>query len=572
MIQSLRLSFLPLILLGLLVLPGCQKVVNVEPQIDQSHSTQDTVDSACSYFYFLWGAHAELSNEYDESLQAYQKALVCDPNSEIIQNKIPLLLIKGGKKDEAIRHLYNQLQDNPTSIEDRLVLARLFLQDGKNSEAIELYQQVLELEPGREDILLRLGAIYSQQGEYDQAKNIFRQLLQNNSELYFGHIYLARLYLQTNEPSYAQKHYNLALKLNWSTDLIHEMAAFYKVTNQHEKILKLYEELIESDPYDELAQYGLIEALLKLGKEDTAIVQLQELRNFAKAPHTIDLLIAKIYISQNNSDRASPLLELLTDSPVASEAKFLLALLNADINEELSLKYLSEIDYDFKDFEDAIFLQTKILTNLDRQDEAINSLNNHINNDEKRIPSMFSLLSAVYQNGGEPDKAIKALKDGVRYYPKDVDLHFELALSYEQKDLHDHAIEAMKIVIALEPNHAEALNFVGYVWADNNQNLDSALIYIEKAHSLKPESGYIRDSLGWVHYRLGNLELAKLHLEAAASQKIDDPHIYHHLGDVYKELNNFTAAKKAYQKAFELTEDEVEKVAIQQKIQSLHDN
>lgn len=572
MTHSLRSSFLFFILLGLIYLPGCHKAVSGEPQIDQYPPAQDSVDSACSYFYFLWGAHAELSNEYDESIQAYQKALVCDPDSEIIQNKIPLLLIKGGKKDEAIRYLHNQLLKDPTSIDDRLVLARLFLQDGKNSEAIELYEQVLELEPGREDILLRLGGIYSQQGEYDLAKSIFSKLLKNDNELYFAHIYLARLYLQTNEPNNAQKHYDLALKLNWSTDLIHEISAFYKATNQHEKAVLLYKELIKHDPYDELAQYGLIEGLLKLGKENTAIVQLQEMRNFVQAPHTIDLLIGKIYISQNNTNKASPLLESLIDSPVSSEAKFLLALIYADINEELSLEYLSGIDNNFQDFENALFLQAKILTNLDRLNEAISTLNNHIMNDQKRIPAMFSLLSAVYQNSEDPEKAIAALVDGVTYYPKDVELHFELALSYEQEGLHSQAIQTMKKVITLEPNHAEALNFVGYVWADNNENLDSALIYIEKAHSLKPESGYIRDSLGWVHYRLGNLELAKSHLEAAKNQKIDDPYIYHHLGDVYKDLNNFIEAKKAYQKAIELTEDKVEKDTIQQKIDTLNDN
>lgn len=570
--QFLRSSLPALLLLGLLCLPGCHKAVTVEPQTAQTLSALDSVDSACSYFYFLWGAHAELSNEFEESLQAYQKALVCDPDSEIIQNKIPLLLIKGGKKDEAISYLNNQLQDNPAGIDERLVLARLFLQDGKNAEAIELYEQVLELEPDREDILLRLGAIYSQQGDYDQAKKIFLKLLQNNDELYFGHIYLARLYLQTNEPSNAQKHYDLALKLNWSADLVHETAAFYKVTNQHKEIVHIYEELLQGAPYDELAQYGLIEALLKLGEEDTAIIQLQEMRSFAKAPQTIDLLIGKIYISQNKTDEALLILESLTDSPVSSEAKFLLALINADLNEEVSLEYLSDIDNDFNDFESAIFLQAKILTNLDRLDEAITTLNTHINNDEERIPAMFSFLSAVYQNGEDPKKAIEALEDGVTYYPKDVELHFELALSYEQEGLHEQAIKTMEVVIALEPNHAEALNFVGYVWADNNENLDSALIYIEKAHSLKPESGYIRDSLGWVHYKIGNLDLAKTHLEGAASQKVDDPHIYHHLGDVYKDLKFFNKAKKAYQKALELTEDEVEKDIIQQKIDTLNDN
>ncbi len=69
----------------------------------------------------------------------------------------------------------------------------------------------------------------------------------------------------------------------------------------------------------------------------------------------------------------------------------------------------------------------------------------------------------------------------------------------EQDGKTKQAIKTMHEVLSIKPDHAEALNFIGYIWADNNENLDKALKYIEKAYALDPKSGYIRESLGWVH-------------------------------------------------------------------------
>ena len=56
---------------------------------------------------------------------------------------------------------------------------------------------------------------------------------------------------------------------------------------------------------------------------------------------------------------------------------------------------------------------------------------------------------------------------------------------------------------------------------------------IEKAVKLRPNDGYIVDSLGWAHYRLGNIEKAVHELERAIELRPEDPIINDHLGDAY---------------------------------------
>jgi tetratricopeptide (TPR) repeat protein len=77
------------------------------------------------------------------------------------------------------------------------------------------------------------------------------------------------------------------------------------------------------------------------------------------------------------------------------------------------------------------------------------------------------------------------------------------------------------------------LNYLGYSWVDQGINLDKGIKMIRRAVELRPNDGYIVDSLGWAQYRLGNYQEASDALERAIELKPEDPVINDHLGDVY---------------------------------------
>ncbi len=125
----------------------------------------------------------------------------------------------------------------------------------------------------------------------------------------------------------------------------------------------------------------------------------------------------------------------------------------------------------------------------------------------------------------------------------------------------------MQKIIELKPDHAAALNFVGYSWAEDKVHLDKALGYIQRAIELKPDNGYIRDSLGWVYFRLGRIGEAIKELEAAVRLSPDDPAILEHLGDVYLEAGRERQALETYRKALQLKpESEDERLRLAEKI------
>jgi tetratricopeptide (TPR) repeat protein len=113
-------------------------------------------------------------------------------------------------------------------------------------------------------------------------------------------------------------------------------------------------------------------------------------------------------------------------------------------------------------------------------------------------------------------------------------------------------IAQMNEVLRLEPNHADAMNYLGYSYADRGIHLDEALKLVLKAMSLKPNMGYITDSLGWVYFKLGQYEKASVELEKANQLTPNDPVITEHLADSYFHLRRTEKAIELYEKALKL--------------------
>lgn len=531
---------------------------------------ENSTDLSCSYFYFLWGSHAETNERYTEALEAYRKALICDSNADYVNRKIPVLLLKMGETEKAVGWLQDAIKEQPNAIPLFLFLANIYSQQDKSEKAIALYDKVLALEPDNEDVQLRLTFLYIQQDQYQKAEVILRKLLKKNSEHYFAHFYLARLLKKTKSYSEAADEYEKAISLNWSKDLAYEIGYFYTTLNRHEDALRIFTSITENEPYNERAALSRIQSFLELNRNDDALTGLEEIRLFSEDKANIDLITAKVFLREKDSAKAKELLTKLSRNTANSEPHYLLALLYFQEEQyESALTHLELVKTKSDIFEESVYLQTRIFKKQGKPDEVIELLQKHISNQESRSPLFYALLSSLYQEQKKNQTALALLERGIKIYHENPQLFFEYGLLLERSGLHQQAISSMEKVLELQPEHAEALNFIGYTWADNNINLDRALEYIKKAVQLKPENGYITDSLGWVYFRLGELEKAETELEHAIELEPGDAHIYHHLGDVYNSQKKRTKALQAYEKAYEMFKDEKNQTKVKAKIETL---
>jgi len=144
---------------------------------------------------------------------------------------------------------------------------------------------------------------------------------------------------------------------------------------------------------------------------------------------------------------------------------------------------------------------------------------------------------------------------GIERVPGNTDLHYMLGVILDKTNRFEESIRQMEKVLEIDPQNADALNFIGYTYAERGVNLDEAEKLILQAMDLKPDNGYIIDSLGWVHFRQNKLASALKHLKRALELMPDDPNILEHLGDVYLKTGQAGEALDFYRRAIKISPD-----------------
>ena len=142
---------------------------------------------------------------------------------------------------------------------------------------------------------------------------------------------------------------------------------------------------------------------------------------------------------------------------------------------------------------------------------------------------------------------------------------------YSQMKDYVRSEEQLQIILKSDPSDSTASNDLGYLWADQNRNLEEAERLIRRALDLDREekrrgqaistaaleenAAYL-DSLGWVLFRRGKLQEAAQLLEQAAklSRSDEDPVIWDHMGDIYSRMNEVEKARTAWKKSLQLYE------------------
>lgn len=195
------------------------------------------------------------------------------------------------------------------------------------------------------------------------------------------------------------------------------------------------------------------------------------------------------------------------------------------------------------------------LNSLDQVDEA-KALLQTVANAE---PADLRPLEAI----GNIMRARKRYGEAVEYYSKAIDLvpkpekrHW--AYFYSRGTCHERlknwplAEADLQTALTLFPDQPLVLNYLGYSWVDQGLNLKQGLALIEKAVSLRPDDGYIVDSLGWAHFKLGDFREAVKYLERAVELRPDDPTLNDHLGDALWRVGREYEARFQWDQALSL--------------------
>jgi tetratricopeptide (TPR) repeat protein len=195
------------------------------------------------------------------------------------------------------------------------------------------------------------------------------------------------------------------------------------------------------------------------------------------------------------------------------------------------------------------------LNSLDQVDDAKSLLQKVVGAE----PSDLRPLEAI----GNIMRARKRYGEAVEYYSKAIDLvtkpekrhwayFYSRGTCYERLKDWPKAEADLQKALLLFPDQPLVLNYLGYSWVDQGLNLKQGLSLIEKAVSLRPDDGYIVDSLGWAYFKLGDFKESAKYLERAVELRPDDPTLNDHLGDALWRVGREYEARFQWDQALSL--------------------
>jgi tetratricopeptide (TPR) repeat protein len=194
----------------------------------------------------------------------------------------------------------------------------------------------------------------------------------------------------------------------------------------------------------------------------------------------------------------------------------------------------------------------------------------------EKMPGEIGLhraLAHLFFRDKRYSEAKETVELGLKQKPEDLTLLYLLGEVYDFLGQDDLCIETMKKVLKLDPKHADALNYIGYLYAEKGNKLEEALGLLKKAMEIRPNDGFIIDSLGWVYFQQKNYRKAQELIERAFSLVGDDPTIAEHLGDVHSALGEKEKAIRDYKKSLELKPDPAkDQKRIEEKLQRLENS
>jgi tetratricopeptide (TPR) repeat protein len=412
--------------------------------------------------------------------------------------------------------------------------------------AIQEYEEAIKNDPDSPNLEMELAALYQRQGDVKQALAHVEKSLRLDPKQQEAYFLLASLHVGLNQLDEATREYERILTLdpdNREARLF--LATLYAQQKRYPKAIRTVQELLRLDPQLIVGYYYLGRIYLETGRLADAKKEFQRvLSNFN---------IALICLEQKLPDDAIRLFRPLLSLPRYQEqARYFIAM----ALEEKGDKKAAALEYQLVSRESEHYIQARLrmayltfqMGNKERARQILNDLLTQAPKQEE----VYLTNSYFYEEDNQWDLAIQALKAGLGKVARPQEIHFRLAVLYEKQNNRPESIQEIKKVLELDPNNADALNFLGYSYAEAGTNLDEAEKLIQEALRGKPDSGHIIDSLGWVYYKKGHYDKAVAELERAHRLMPQDSTVAEHLGDAYVKMKRYRDALRIYRRALAL--------------------
>ena len=208
--------------------------------------------------------------------------------------------------------------------------------------------------------------------------------------------------------------------------------------------------------------------------------------------------------------------------------------------------------------------EAKIITEKENKDEALKYIEKNFENINNPSTKTLFDLATIYKNSKKYEKAIELYTTIMSVVEKDslnyADLLYRRGGSFERLGEYEKSdkdlLEALKII----PNNSYVLNYLAYSWLERGQNINKAILMLEKAYKENENDPYIIDSVGWGYFLVGKYNDAEKYMRRAIELMPNDPIVNDHYGDILWRLNRKIQAKYFWNSVLKMDDAEKEMI------------
>lgn len=519
-----------------------------------------------------------------------------------------LLLDRAGtdrtKVDEALVHLTAAYKLNPDDLVSGIAVAQIYGSLKRPADAEKVLATLLERAPDQRTLNYNYALVLAQLGREDEAKQYLEKTVLLDATFAPAVLQLADIYQKDGDWAKAADLFTpLVVADPANVDFQRQQGFFFLRAGEPEKARAVFKHLVDLDPHDTRAQFYLAEAMNDLSQFDEADKIYRRL--LEKTPEDADILasLGLSQIGQRKWDDAKKTFQAVLANNEATENLQVLAKTQIAFIDLQKGLYVDAVEYAkpvlaFHDKPNlqAINIAVDALKKQKKYAEAVNLLA-PLASKYQSDPTITSRYVEVLMRAGEREKAqqlataqaklgprysvsiaeayvqneeypqaITLLKDALQAHAGDTDLQFELGTAYERSGDRETAEKIFNDMLKANPNHAGALNYLGYMYAESGTNLDRAAEMLNKAVRQEPRNGAYIDSLGWVYFRQGKLDLAEKYLTDATRLLPHDATVREHLGDVFAKRGDYHKALDLYRSALTLEPEAKDEAKLRSKI------
>ncbi len=490
-----------------------------------------------------------------EALDAYLKAMRLSDDPEIAGRAARIALYADREEDglAAARRWVELDPDDPAA---RQALGILLVRVGRTDDARrQLREVVLQAGPEAGQVVVELGAALAREEDRETVLAVLSNLARDFPDLPEAQRVLAQAALRAGEPEQAMEAAARGLEREPDSRqlrTLHGQALLE--SGEQEAAIQAFQGLMADHPDEEDLRMHLARLLLQAERDEEALTEFERL--LEARPDDAGVLYATglLTLEAGQPERARPHFERLVDlGERVDAARFLLGRIGEQTDDlQAAERWYRQVGGDQRadarlrlavvrnekgDVDEA----RRILRDL-RQDDPDTSVRSYLTEGE--------LLRAAGRFGEGRDLYNRALTE----YPGNLDLLYARALLAVYESDVEQAERDLRRILDEEPEHAHALNALGYTLVDMTDRIGEGYELIRKAYEQEPDNAAILDSMGWALYRLGRNQEALDYLQRAY-EMMPDAEIGAHLGEVLWAEGRREEAREVWREAGELEPD-----------------